>query len=465
MASTARRPILLAAIAIIVAALRPIAAFDPYLPPNTDRGAIPRDDETNGDGDAAIPPASDPSNNEDDDDESDFFDAQFGDNADRMVPPRLRGSNGMARDTVATVNDWHFAMMNDAQRNDAFARALRLAIGRNRRAVVVDIGAGSGLLSLMAARLGAKRVYAVEGNPDLSALARRLAQANGLDGIVDVITGLSDALPNATIPAPGADVVVAELLGTLLLGESALYYMGDVRDRFLAPGGRMIPASGAQHGTLISSEQLDAVVRIPGAGRAAAGGAAWGGLDLDGFNLLRDTVTTRFTKQLGFRMSDVGYTALSPLLELFRVDFARNTVDDVPRNVAVEFVALASGRVDALMLTWEIDLDAAGTITVSTHPDRTKDNFNRDMMWGQALIFLVDDGEENDDGWVEAEGAKTRVPRPVVVSAGMRYRLHFEHVAEFWTIRARLEEVAASAAEEAGDDEGREDTTCDDDAD
>ena len=58
----------------------------------------------------------------------------------------------------------------------------------------------------------------------------------------------------------------------------------------------MIPASGVQHGTLVSGPLLDAVARA---------GRGWGGLDLDAFNVLRDTVTTRFTKQLGFRMADI----------------------------------------------------------------------------------------------------------------------------------------------------------------
>ena len=92
-------------------------------------------------------------------------------------------------------------------------------------------------------------------------------------------------------------------------------------------------------------------------------------------------------------MADIDYTAVSPLLELFRVDFAADAVADVPRAVAVEFVALATGRVDALMLTWDVSLDAAGDITVSTHPERSQNSFERDMVWGQALVFLSDDGE------------------------------------------------------------------------
>ena len=166
---------------------------------------------------------------------------------------------------------------------------------------------------------------------------------------------------------------------------------------------------------------------------------------------------------------------MSPLLELFRVDFARDTEDDVPRKVAVEFTARASGRVDALMLSWEVFLDPAGTVSISTHPSQTKDNSCRDMGWGQALVFLADDGAEDDDGWVGSsggsgeqrsrsdgeEGGEHRAPRPITVRKGARYVLRFAHVGEFWTIRARLEEVAedacddGAAASAAWDDDDR----------
>ena len=266
------------------------AAFTPYLPPNTDRGVDLVD----------IHPSDRAEAHSDDVDHGDRFADQFGELATRMVPPRLR-ELPMSRDTVVAVNDWHFAMMNDVGRNDAFADALHRAIVPGD-SVVVDVGAGSGLLSLMAARLGAARVYAIEGNPDLSSLARRLAEANGLGDVVEVVPAMSNELPDDALGATGtdvgrrADVLVAELLGTLLLGESALFYMADVRARFLREGGVVIPASGVQHATLVSGPLLDAVARA---------GRGWGGLDLDAFNVLRDTVTTRFTKQLGFRMADI----------------------------------------------------------------------------------------------------------------------------------------------------------------
>eukprot|EP00440_Ansanella_granifera_P067778 gb/GFBE01073526.1/.p1 GENE.gb/GFBE01073526.1/~~gb/GFBE01073526.1/.p1 ORF type:complete len:132 (+),score=24.48 gb/GFBE01073526.1/:1-396(+) len=77
-------------------------------------------------------------------------------------PPRLRGRDGS---TVEEANDWYFAMLNDSQRNDFFRQALSTKV---QGKIVLDVGAGCGLLSMMAAELGAKGVLAVERCRDLA---------------------------------------------------------------------------------------------------------------------------------------------------------------------------------------------------------------------------------------------------------------------------------------------------------
>ena len=91
------------------------------------------------------------------------------------VPPRLAGKSTQL---IETVNDWHYAMINDAPRNHFYQEALRKVI--TPETVVLEIGAGSGLLSIMAARAGAKKVIAIEGNPEIASLARRTILANGM---------------------------------------------------------------------------------------------------------------------------------------------------------------------------------------------------------------------------------------------------------------------------------------------
>ena len=71
--------------------------------------------------------------------------------------------HGSSADNDASTNvvpDYHVPMLNDITRNDAYYKALAKII--TSESIVVDVGAGSGLLSCMAAKLGAKKVFAVE---------------------------------------------------------------------------------------------------------------------------------------------------------------------------------------------------------------------------------------------------------------------------------------------------------------
>ena len=69
-----------------------------------------------------------------------------------------------------------FACLNDHNRNKAFEKALNNTI--TPESVVLDIGAGAGILSLMAARAGAKHVYAVEIKPMVAEAAREIIKLN-----------------------------------------------------------------------------------------------------------------------------------------------------------------------------------------------------------------------------------------------------------------------------------------------
>lgn len=137
----------------------------------------------------------------------------------------------LAYDTLH-VHRW---MLRDRQRMEAFDRAIRQVVKPGD--VVLDVGAGSGVLSLMAARAGAARVYAVERTP-VARLARQLAQRNGLQHIVHVVE--ADIL-QVQLPEP-VDVIVSEWLGTLGVDENLLFPVLAARDRWLKPGGVMLPS-------------------------------------------------------------------------------------------------------------------------------------------------------------------------------------------------------------------------------
>ncbi len=131
-----------------------------------------------------------------------------------------------------SVHRW---MLRDRQRVEAFERALLEQVRPG--SVVLDVGAGSGILSLLAARAGAARVYAVEATP-VARLARHLAAANGCAGTIRVIE--ADML-RVSLPEP-VDLIVSEWLGSIGVDENLLYPVLLARDRWLKPGGVMLPA-------------------------------------------------------------------------------------------------------------------------------------------------------------------------------------------------------------------------------
>jgi len=114
------------------------------------------------------------------------------------------------------------------------------AISRVVRAgdVVVDIGCGSGILSFLACRAGARHVYAIESEAVIE-MAKLVAAKNGFQ---DKITFFNDVSFAVELPEK-ADVIVTETMGTFGFEEGILGSLTDARDRFLKPGGKLIPHS------------------------------------------------------------------------------------------------------------------------------------------------------------------------------------------------------------------------------
>jgi protein arginine N-methyltransferase 1 len=126
------------------------------------------------------------------------------------------------------------AMFAAPVRGRAYAEALARVIRPD--SVVVELGAGPALFSLLACKLGAARVYAIEPNPVIE-LAPLLAADNGLADRLVCIEAISTAV---TLPER-ADVLIADLRGVLPFFHGSVGSVVDARERFLKPGGLVVP--------------------------------------------------------------------------------------------------------------------------------------------------------------------------------------------------------------------------------
>ena len=149
---------------------------------------------------------------------------------------------------------WHIPMVNDDERNQAYDLALRRAVKPGD--LVLEIGTGSGLVAMMAARAGAGRVVTCEVLPLMADIAREVVEKNGLAERITVLTRKSTQLQVGTDLPERADVFVSELVNIGMLSPNMLPVLQHAREALLKPDAKIIPAAAVVYGALIEAPQL-----------------------------------------------------------------------------------------------------------------------------------------------------------------------------------------------------------------
>jgi len=150
------------------------------------------------------------------------------------------------------VPGWHFQMLSDQHRNQVYDAAIRRAVWPGAR--VLDIGTGSGLLAMMAARAGASMVFACEAEPAIARAATEIVAANGYSDRVRVIARHSSTLRADADLGGRVDVLLSEIIAGNLIGEGVLPSHEHAVRELLVPGGQVVPARGTIHAALATFE-------------------------------------------------------------------------------------------------------------------------------------------------------------------------------------------------------------------
>lgn len=234
------------------------------------------------------------------------------------------------------VLPYHQGLLADTRRNRAFHRALvaRVRPGHS----VLDIGAGSGIWSVLAARLGARRVVAVEREPVLQPIIERLASENGVADRVEVVCASARRLE---LPRE-FDVVVSETVGSEGFEEGIVAIMQRARERFLRRGGSLVPETMALRGA--PAAPFDA-------GRLSP-------------PFLADASFTTLSRHVPRAFPAGPQHTLAPSRELMRVDLRTATAEE-PLPLGTARFRVADGRAVGGIAVW-IDIGLAPGVRLQT---------------------------------------------------------------------------------------------------
>lgn len=135
----------------------------------------------------------------------------------------------------------HFGIHEEMLKDEVRTRSYMKAIVNNRHLfdgkIVLDVGCGTGILCMFAAKAGAKHVYGVEC-ASIITQAKQIIKDNNFDNVITLIKGKIEEID---LPVEKVDIIISEWMGYFLLYESMLDTVIYARDKWLAPGGLVFP--------------------------------------------------------------------------------------------------------------------------------------------------------------------------------------------------------------------------------
>ena len=282
-----------------------------------------------------------------------------------ISPTNIAAQQGVYLSLSRIVPEWHVPMMNEQHRNQAYFDALQAVITPN--STVFEIGTGSGLLAMMAAKLGAKLVNTCESVPLIAETAQHIIADNDYQKTIHVIAKKSiDIEIGEDMPAQ-ADILVSEIFSSELLGEHVLPSLEDAKRRLLKPQGKVIPAAGSIMIGLFTGDNIRQNLVVE---------------DSFGFNLQRFNSLVSNKRMIA--RNDLEIELLSDGVAAFDFDF-ENESHFPSQSKSLRIPVKEAGRCYGILQWMRLDMTSDKKVVFENHPSQTSKVSN----W-QQCAYLFD---------------------------------------------------------------------------
>eukprot|EP00038_Savillea_parva_P026791 m.56237 g.56237 ORF g.56237 m.56237 type:complete len:538 (-) comp7662_c0_seq2:158-1771(-) len=260
----------------------------------------------------------------------------------------------------------HLEMLGDMVRTEAYRDSMYKNPATYAGKTVLDVGCGTGILSMMAARAGAARVIGVD-NSSVVHSAMGIVIENGLSDKVTLVRGKIEevALP---VQEKQVDIIISEWMGYFLFFESMLDSVIHARDKWLKPGGVVYPDKCTLHVAAMSD---------PTAYQRRV--TFWN--DVYGFKMT--SMAPQVLREVDVRVVDAETIVSAPAM-LQHVDIMEAKLDDLEYDSEFTLTVTRDCTVDALCSFFDVDFErgCANPIKLNTAPDATPTH------WKQAVFLL-----------------------------------------------------------------------------
>lgn len=259
----------------------------------------------------------------------------------------------------------HEEMLKDVVRTKTYQNVIYKNKFLFENKVVLDVGAGTGILSLFCAKAGAAHVYAVECS-EMADMAKQIVETNGFS---DVITVLKGKIEEIELPVQKVDIIISEWMGYFLLFENMLNTVLYARDKWLVNDGVVLPDKASLYLTAIEDAEY------------------------------KDNKIEFWNNVYGFDMSCIKKLAITePLVDtvdqkqivtncvmLKTMDISKMTPGDASFTAPFKLVANRDDYIHALVAYFDVSFTKCHKLTgFSTGPK------SRSTHWKQTVLYLED---------------------------------------------------------------------------